>query len=112
MSQTLIVAAIFVPAVLLAVTLYWLDRVRRREALFHWASTNGYRLLGFRQPVLTEASPFPWALSKAQHVFHVDVEHPGGQRQSGWVRLGSAWRGLKSKNAENAVKVHWEQASG
>src|SRR5687768_7503609 len=45
MPESLIVAAIFVPAALLAVTLYYLDRVRRREALYRWATAHGYRLL-------------------------------------------------------------------
>jgi hypothetical protein len=105
MSESLVVAAIFVPATLLAVTLYWLDRVRRREALFHWATTNGYRLIRFRQPMLTEASPFRLAMSKAKHVFHIEVEDRCGRQQLGWVRLGSAWRGLLSHKAE----VRWSK---
>ena len=59
MREPIILLAIALPAVLLFVTLYWLDRVRRREALFRWASKNGYRLVAFGQPILTEASPFP-----------------------------------------------------
>ena len=106
MPESLIATAMFVPAALLAVTLYWLDRVRRREALFHWATSNGYRLIHFRQPLLTEPSPFPLALSRAQHVFHIEVEDGRGQQQSGWLRLGSAWRGLVANKAE----VRWENA--
>jgi|GEM_PF-2220100 len=105
MSESSIAFAIFVPAALLAMTHYCLDRVRRREALYRWANANGYRLLRFRQPVLTEASPFPLALSKAQHVFHIEVEGRRCQRQSGWIRLGAAWRGLASNKAE----VRWDK---
>jgi hypothetical protein len=100
--EAVILLAIAVPAVLLAASLYWLDRVRRREALFRWASTNGFRLLTFKQPLLSEASPFPISASKAQAIFRVEVESSAGHR-SGWVRLGSAWRGLSSDVAE----VRW-----
>ncbi len=41
MPEAVVVVAVAVPAVMLAVSLYWLDRVRRREALFRWASTGG-----------------------------------------------------------------------
>ena len=103
MRESLILLAIGVPAVLLFVSLYWLDRVRRREALFRWASEGGYRLIAFRQPILTEASPFPFSVSKSQHVFGVEVEDKNGNHRTGWVRLGSAWRGLESRSAD----VRW-----
>ena len=106
MQESVIFLAIALPVVLLLVSLYWLDRVRRREALFRWAAENGYRLISFRQPILTEASPFPVSASKSQHVFRVNVEDRLANRRSGWVRLGSAWRGLRSRAAE----VSWEAA--
>lgn len=100
MNETIIIAAIALPAIALAATLYWVDRVRRREALFRWASSNDLKLLIFRQPLLTEASAFPFAVSKSQHVFKVEVESADGSRRSGWVRLGSAWWGLASSTAD------------
>ncbi len=104
MRESIIVLAIATPAVLLAVTLYWLDRVRRREAIFRWASRHGYRLIAFRQPILTEASPFPFSASKAQQVFKVQVKDGFGKLRSGWVRLGDAWRGLAADKADE----RWE----
>lgn len=41
MSDQAVFLVMALPAVLLAVSLYWLDRVRRREALFRWASAGG-----------------------------------------------------------------------
>jgi hypothetical protein len=106
MREPIVLLAIALPAVLLFVTLYWLDRVRRREALFRWASRNGYRLVTFGQPILTEASPFRFSASKAQQVFKVEVEDGLGKRRSGWVRLGDAWRGLAADRADE----RWESA--
>jgi hypothetical protein len=103
MQEPLILIAVAVPAILLFGSLYWLDRVRRREALFRWASANGYRLIAFGQPIPTEASPFPFSASKSQHVFSVEVEEKNGDSRYGWVRLGSAWRGL----ASHAAEVRW-----
>jgi hypothetical protein len=103
MRDQIVFLVLALPAVLAAVSLYWLDRVRRREAVFRWASASGYRLVSYRQPVPTEASPFPISWSKAQHVFRVEVEDRDGSRRSGWVRLGSAWRGLTSRAAD----VRW-----
>jgi hypothetical protein len=100
MNDTFLFTLIAVPLVVLAVTLYWVDRIRRREALFRWSANHGYKLLSFRQPLMTEASAFPVSASKSQHVFHVDVEAPDGTRRSGWVRLGSAWLGLGSNKAD------------
>jgi hypothetical protein len=105
MMEVIVLPAIAVPAVLLVVTLYWLDRVRRREALFRWASANGYRLLSYKQPILSEASPFRFSTSKAQAIFRVEIEDRTGLR-FGWVRLGNAWRGL----ASGAADVRWESA--
>jgi hypothetical protein len=106
MPDSLIPLAVAVPVILLLVSLYWMDRVRRRKALLRWASDHGYRVLAFRQPLLTEASPFPFSFSKSQHVFQVDVQDALGKRRSGWVRLGSAWRGLTSRKAD----VQWTPA--
>jgi hypothetical protein len=102
MPEAVVFGAVAVPAVLLTASLYWLDRVRRREALFRWASAGGYKVLSYHQPVLTELSPFRVGGSKAQAVFRVEVEGTEGRR-TGWVRLGSAWRGLTSDVAE----VRW-----
>ena len=107
MSQTLIFLTVALPTISLLAVLYWADRMRRREALFRWASASGFRVLSYRQPLLTEFSAFPLAGSKAQHVFHVEVEDCRDQaRKSGWVRLGSAWRGVSSSTAE----VRWVAA--
>jgi len=107
MNETTVFALIATPAIALAITLYWVDRIRRRSALFRWSAIHGYKLLSFHQPVLTETSGFPVSASKSQHVFHVDVETPEGRTRSGWVRLGSAWLGL----ASNKVDVRWDAES-
>ena len=104
MNPTLEMALIATPAILFSVALYWVDRVRRREALFRWSAVNGFKLLAYRQPLVTEASGFPISASKSQHVFHVDVEMPDGVHRAGWVRLGSAWLGLASPK----VDVRWD----
>ena len=106
MREPIVLLTIALPTVLLFATLYVLDRVRRREALFRWASRNGYRLVAFGQPILTEASPFPVSVSKAQQVFKVEVEDALGKRRSGWVRLGDAWRGPAADRADE----RWESA--
>lgn len=100
MNETIVIVAIAVPAVLLAAALYWMDRLRRRESLFRWASENHFKLLTYRQPLLVEASGFPFSLSKAQHVFRVEVEGKDGRHRAAWVRLGSAWLGLASRKAD------------
>jgi hypothetical protein len=82
---------------------YSMERRQRREALLRWAASQGYRIIDYRQPILTEMSPFPMVASKAQQVFRFTIEHPDGTHQSGWVLLGSAWGGLKSEKAE----VRW-----
>lgn len=103
MMTNLLVAGVFVLAAACAVSLYVLDRVRRREALFRWASSNGYRLLKFGQP-LVEATPFPFTLSKSQHIFKITVADSTGSERAGYVRLGGFWRGLSSPKAE----VRWQ----
>lgn len=107
MIETIVVIAMATPAIILAAALYWVDRVRRRESLFRWAAEQHFRLLAYRQPLPVETSGFPFSLSKAQHVFRVEVESNDGQHQAGWVRLGSAWLGLTSHKA--AVK--WDSAN-
>jgi hypothetical protein len=93
-----------VPSVLLAVSLYFMGRVRRREALFRWASSQGFKMLSFRQPWLSDASPFLFYGSKAQCVFKIDVQDTSGREKSGWVLLGKMWRGLASESAQ----VRWD----
>lgn len=106
MLQMILVPTMIGSAIVLCGLLYWLDRVRRREALYRWASSNGYRVLSFKQPMITELSGFPVSASKAQQVFKVEVEDCGDHctRRSGWVRLGDAWRGL----ASGAAEVRWD----
>ncbi len=106
MFETIVLFAVAVTAVLFTVSLYWMGRIRRREALFRWASSQGYKLLSYRQPVLSELSPFPVSASKAQQIFHIEVEDRQGSHRSGWVRLGSAWRGLASDVADE----RWQAA--
>ena len=100
MNETIVILAIAAPAVFLAAALFWLDRVRRRESLFRWASENHFKLLAYRQPFPVEASGFPFSLSKAQHVFKIEVESNDGRHRAGWVRLGSAWLGLTSHKTD------------
>ena len=106
MRESVVFAAMAAPMIALAVVLYLYDRIRRREALYRWACSQNLNLLSAQQPLLTEASAFPISLSKAQHVFRVHVETKDGNRRSGWVRLGDAWRGLGSTNAD----VKWDSA--
>ena len=81
MRESLMLLAVALLSVLLFVSLYYLDRVRRREAVFRWASEHGYRLITFRQPILTEASPFPVSVSKSQQVFKVEVVDRAGNHR-------------------------------
>ncbi len=103
MITNLLLGLVMVLAVACAVGLYVMDRVRRREALFRWASMNGFRLLKFSQPIV-EATPFPLTASKSQHVFKILVADAEGHERKGFVRLGSIWRGLSSPQAE----VRWQ----
>lgn len=106
MLEATILAGCGVLAALLAAAFYVMDRGQRRESVYRWASGRGFRLVNFRQPWLTEMSPFPLSVSKAQQVFHVEVVDSAGRKRSGWVRLGDPWRGLASDRAE----VRWRDA--
>ena len=104
MITNLLVAVVSVLAVVCAVSLYAMDRIRRREALFRWASANGYRILKFAQPMV-ERTPFLFTPSKSQHVFKITVADSAGRERNGFVRLGGIWRGLASAKTE----VRWQQ---
>jgi hypothetical protein len=99
MISNVLLGIVFVLAVVCAVVLYVLDRIRRWEALFRWASVNGYRVLKFSQPMV-EATPFPITPTKSQHVFKVVVADSEGRERQGFVRLevfGVACRRLRRK---------------
>jgi hypothetical protein len=100
---SVLIGLVFLLAVACAVSLYVLDRVRRREALFRWASEHRYRIVKFTQPMV-ENTPFRFTLSKSQHVFKVTVTDPVGRERNGFVRLGGFWRGLASDQAE----IRWQ----
>ncbi len=102
MITNLLFILVLVLAVACAVGLYVMDRVRCREALFRWASTNGFRLLRFSQPMV-EATPFPFTPSKSQHVFKIVVADAECRERNGFVRLGDVWHRLSLSNAE----VRW-----
>ena len=104
MNETVFIAATMIPATLFAVSLYWVDVVRRKERLFRWASSNNLKLNTFRYPLVIERSAFPFSVSHAQHVFRVEVEEADGTLRHGWVRVGSPWRGLSSTRAD----VRWD----
>lgn len=104
MNAPLFFTAIIAPSIVALITLYWSGRIRRREALFRWASNHGFKVLQFGQPVLSELSPFVFSGSKAQQIFRIKVQDTEGQTHSGWIRLGSIWRGLSSEKAE----VRWD----
>ena len=108
MNDTVLMIAMLLPAVLFAVSLYWIDIVRRRECLYRWASINNLNLVVFRYPRVTETSAFPFSVSHSQHVFRVEIETESGERQFGWVRVGSPWRGLSSSRAD----VRWDTLQG
>ena len=91
MITSVLAALVLVLAVACAVGLYVMDRVRRREALFRWASINGFRLLRFSQPMV-EATPFPFTPSKSQHFFKIVVADSEGHQRKGFVRLGDLAR--------------------
>jgi len=88
----------------LGIGLYILQRSLRRQAVRRWAIANNFKLLAFDQPGLTEASPFPITVSKAQQVFYVSVMQKDGRRRSGWLLLGSGMLGLASDD----VEVKWD----
>ena len=107
MNFEILVYILFGVGIGLAVGLYLLDRSKRKESLYRWASDSGLKLLTYRQPFLTEMSAFPFSLSKSQHVFRIQVETPDGEQQKGWVRVGSAWLGLASAKTD----VKWDAVS-
>src|SRR5262245_22116990 len=75
--------------------IYIAECAKRRKALQRWASSCGYKVVCARQPILSEASPFPISASKAQQVFRVTVQDQEGGVRSGWVLLGTAFCGLR-----------------
>lgn len=105
MFETIGLFALGSAGVLLAILYYIRGRIRTRGALSRWASRRGFKLLSQRQPFITELSPFRITASKAQQVFRVEVEDIRGARSVGWVRLGSAWRGLSSQAAEERLTL-------
>ena len=58
MPETTVLLAIGIPAVVLVVSLYVLDCIRRRNTLVRWATTNSDQWISFRQHVLTMLSSF------------------------------------------------------
>ena len=104
MNESAAIAAIIVGLLASGVGLYALERARRSRALHRWAAAHEYKLIAFHQPMLTETSPFPFAMSKAQQVFHISVLQKDGNTKSGWILLGSGLRGLASSEAE----VKWD----
>ena len=84
--------------------LYSLQRLWRRRALYRWAAENDFQLIAYDQPMFTEASAFPFTVSKAQQVFHISVLQKDGQARSGWLLLGRGLLGLLSGEAE----VRWD----
>jgi len=104
MNEPAIIFAFVVLLLLAAGGLYSCERKHRRSALMRWAASQGYRVLRSRQPLLTEMSPFPVTVSKAQQVFQITVECNDGTRKSGWVLLGSGLSGLDS----SAAKIQWD----
>jgi len=104
MDQSVVIIAVILGLLGLGVVLYSLERLRRRRALYRWATENDYKLIAFDQPIFTEATPFPFTVSKAQQVFRVSVLQKDGRTRSGWLLLGSGLLGLTSGEAE----VRWD----
>jgi len=104
MNELSIIAGLLLLATIVAASLYALERIQRRKAFLRWAASQDFRIMDYRQPVLTEKSPFPIVASKAQQIFHFTAQLPDGTRKSGWVLLGSAWSGLYSKQA----RIQWD----
>jgi len=104
MNEFVATAAIIAGLLALGVGLYALERVRRSRTLHRWAAAHDYKLISFHQPMLTETSPFPFTMSKAQQVFHISVLQKDGSTKSGWILLGSGLRGSASSEA----KVKWD----
>ncbi len=100
MKETFVLIGIAVPLM----ALYWAGRRQRKWALARWASSHGLTIVRCEQPVLTELSPFPVTASKAQQIFRIIVQDVHGDQRSGWIRLGSVWRGLASPR----VEVRWQ----
>ena len=104
MNESAVIVLLLALLVLAGGGLYAWERKRRTVALTRWAVSQGCRILRSRQPVLTEASPFPITVSKAQQVFQITVEYADGTRKSGWILLGSGLNGMDS----NAATIQWD----
>ena len=104
MNEWIITAGVLLLLTVTGAGLYYLERRQRRNALLRWATNQGFRVIDYRQPFLTESSPFPFIASKAQQVFHFTVQRADGIQKSGWVLLGSPWGGLNSDDAA----IQWD----
>ncbi len=104
MNESVVTAMVMIGLIGLGGGVYCLERMRRRRALYRWAANNGYKLIAYDRPLLTEESPFPFTVSKAQQVFHVSVLQKDGRNKSGWLLLGSGWFGSGAEEAD----VKWD----
>ncbi|MEQ2006317.1 MAG: hypothetical protein ABMA26_05930 [Limisphaerales bacterium] len=104
MNEGFLIAGVVLLASLIGGGLYYLDRRARRNAFMRWAAIEGYRIIDFQPPFITELSPFPIIASKAQQVYQFTVQLADGTCKSGWVLLGSMWEGLDS----DEVEVRWD----
>jgi hypothetical protein len=99
----LISLVVFVPlaALLIAISV-WSHR-RAEFLLQQWADRNDLRMLEKEERKLFRG-PFLWNSSRGQMVYRVTVEDKAGNTYSGFVCLGSRFRGIFSDQAE----VEWD----
>ena len=77
---------------------------RANNLLEDWAARNDYCIIHKEYRWFCRG-PFFWFTSNGQIVFRIEVVDSDDQRQDAFVRVGSYWLGMWSKNME----VSWDR---
>ena len=89
---------------ILPIGFYWYLRLVRSRAAA-WAATSGFRLLETRHAWFPPLG-MQFTTSDSQVIVRVKVNDENAHRiRSGWLRLGSYWRGLADGDA---AEVRWD----
>jgi hypothetical protein len=88
MNELIIASGIVLLVTIVAARLYSLQRNQRRKAFLRWAASQDFRIIDYRQPILTEMSPFPIVATKAQKIFHFTAQLPRRHSQVGMGTFG------------------------
>ncbi|MBN1484265.1 MAG: hypothetical protein JXA37_06040 [Chloroflexia bacterium] len=83
-------------------SLIWHHR-RSEELLQAWAEQQGYQILSAEMRWFSRGPMF-WTTSRGQTVYYVELLDLQGMPRPAWVRCGSFWWGLFSRQ----VEVQWE----